>query len=184
MGTGLFSTVRGKMGTGLEARGARLRRSAPEACPQRAPNCGKQARPLTRLARLDGAGAARCLAGCRVSVQDADRRRSGPVRAAKSTSTAMPPSHIARSSPATSSRSPAPWGGGSGWSSGAPPTSTSPRPQARLLYEDTTPPPSPEEQAMLDLIRLAGPRRRGAPPATPDRRERRRLRREKEGARS
>jgi len=53
--------------------------------------------------------------------------------------------------------------------------------QARLLYEDTTPPPSPEEQAMLDLIRLAGPRRRGAPPATPDRRERRRLRREKEG---
>ena len=52
--------------------------------------------------------------------------------------------------------------------------------EARLLYEDTTPPPSPEEQAMLDLLRLAGPRRR-LPPATPDRRERRRLRREKEG---
>ena len=27
---------------------------------------------------------------------------------------------------------------------------------ARALYEDVTPPPSPEEQAMLDLIRAAG----------------------------
>jgi ribosome-associated heat shock protein Hsp15 len=55
-----------------------------------------------------------------------------------------------------------------------------PKAEARLLYEDTTPPPSPEEQALRDLLRLAGPRRRpGAP--TPDRRERRRLRREKEG---
>src|SRR5438309_1161974 len=34
-----------------------------------------------------------------------------------------------------------------------------PKAQARLLYDDTTPPPSPEEQAMLDLMRLAGPRR-------------------------
>ena len=51
---------------------------------------------------------------------------------------------------------------------------------ARTLYEDTTPPPSAEEQAMLDLMRLAGPRR-NAPPPTPDRRERRRLRRAKEG---
>jgi ribosome-associated heat shock protein Hsp15 len=51
---------------------------------------------------------------------------------------------------------------------------------ARRLYEDTTPPPSPEEQALLDLMRLAGPRRM-APPPTPDRRERRRLRRAKEG---
>jgi ribosome-associated heat shock protein Hsp15 len=55
-----------------------------------------------------------------------------------------------------------------------------PKAQARALYEDTTPPPSPEEQAMLDLLRLAGPRRRG-PAGTSDRRERRRLRREKEG---
>ena len=55
-----------------------------------------------------------------------------------------------------------------------------PKAQARELYEDVTPPPSPEEQAMLDLFKLAGPRRR-TPPATPDRRERRRLRREKEG---
>ncbi len=56
-----------------------------------------------------------------------------------------------------------------------------PEGEARELYEDTTPPPSAEEQAMLDLIRLAGPRRRHVTPGTPDRRERRRLRREKEG---
>jgi ribosome-associated heat shock protein Hsp15 len=56
-----------------------------------------------------------------------------------------------------------------------------PKAEARTLYEDTTPAPSPEEQAMLDLIRLAGPRRRPLPARTPDRRERRRLRREKQG---
>ena len=56
-----------------------------------------------------------------------------------------------------------------------------PKAEARQLYEDTTPPPSPEEQAMLDLLRLAGPRRRPAAAGMPDRRERRRLRREKEG---
>jgi ribosome-associated heat shock protein Hsp15 len=56
-----------------------------------------------------------------------------------------------------------------------------PKAQARALYEDTTPPPSPEEQALLDLLRLAGPRRRAPGAGTPDRRERRRLRREKEG---
>jgi ribosome-associated heat shock protein Hsp15 len=57
-----------------------------------------------------------------------------------------------------------------------------PKARARELYEDVTPPPSAEEQALLDLMRLAGPRRspRGAA-ASPDRRERRRLRREKEG---
>jgi ribosome-associated heat shock protein Hsp15 len=55
-----------------------------------------------------------------------------------------------------------------------------PKADARHLYEDTTPPPSAEEQAMLDLMKLAGPRRRAAP-GTQDRRERRRLRREKEG---
>ena len=53
--------------------------------------------------------------------------------------------------------------------------------EARALYEDTTPPPSTEEQAMLDLLKLAGPRRRYATEGTPDRRERRRLRRVKEG---
>jgi ribosome-associated heat shock protein Hsp15 len=52
---------------------------------------------------------------------------------------------------------------------------------ARLLYEDTTPPPSPEEQAMLDLLRTVRPGFRRQPVGTPDRRERRRLRREKEG---
>lgn len=56
-----------------------------------------------------------------------------------------------------------------------------PKAEARLLYEDTTPPPSPEEKALLDLMRLAGPRRRYAQTGTPDKRERRRLRREKEG---
>lgn len=53
------------------------------------------------------------------------------------------------------------------------------RAEARLLYEDTTPPPSPQEQAMLDLMRLAGPKRRDL--GTADRRERRRLRSVKEG---
>lgn len=52
---------------------------------------------------------------------------------------------------------------------------------ARHLYQDTTPPPSPEEQALLDLMRLAGPRRRQSVFGAPDRRERRRLRAEKEG---
>jgi ribosome-associated heat shock protein Hsp15 len=57
-----------------------------------------------------------------------------------------------------------------------------PKAEAKKLYEDTTPPPSREEQAMLDLIRLAGPHHGARRPAqTPDRRERRRLRREKEG---
>ena len=55
-----------------------------------------------------------------------------------------------------------------------------PKAEARQLYLDTTPPPSPEEQALLDMLRLAAPRRR-APALAPDRRERRRLRREKEG---
>jgi len=56
-----------------------------------------------------------------------------------------------------------------------------PKAEARLLYEDTTPPPSPEEQAILDLMRLSGHRRAPGPARTPDRRERRRLRRAKEG---
>ena len=55
-----------------------------------------------------------------------------------------------------------------------------PKKEAKQLYEDRTPAPSPEEQAMLDLLKLAGPKRRSAP-GTHDRRERRRLRREKEG---
>jgi ribosome-associated heat shock protein Hsp15 len=58
-----------------------------------------------------------------------------------------------------------------------------PKAQARELYEDVTPPPSREEQAMLDLIRLAGPKRPRGPAEAPDRNERRRLRRAKEGGR-
>jgi len=58
-----------------------------------------------------------------------------------------------------------------------------PKAEARRLYEDITPPPSPEEQAMLDMIRLAGPHRRATRTPTPDRREQRRIRREKEGGR-
>jgi ribosome-associated heat shock protein Hsp15 len=56
-----------------------------------------------------------------------------------------------------------------------------PRAEARLLYEDTTPPPSPQEQELLDLIKLAGPRRSPRPLGSPSRDERRRLRRAKEG---
>jgi ribosome-associated heat shock protein Hsp15 len=52
--------------------------------------------------------------------------------------------------------------------------------QARALYEDTTPPPSSEEQAMLDLLRVARPQHRRNV-GTSDRRERRRIRSEKEG---
>ncbi|MEO8481255.1 MAG: RNA-binding S4 domain-containing protein [Acidobacteriota bacterium] len=55
-----------------------------------------------------------------------------------------------------------------------------PKAEAKLLYQDTTPPPSPEEQVMLDLLRIARPRRLTTPVA-PDRNERRRLRRAKEG---
>jgi ribosome-associated heat shock protein Hsp15 len=55
-----------------------------------------------------------------------------------------------------------------------------PKAQARQLYEDTTPPPSPEERAMLDLLRLAAPRH-GRDTGTLDRRERRRIRQVKEG---
>ena len=56
-----------------------------------------------------------------------------------------------------------------------------PKADARRLYDDVTPPPSAEEQAMLDLIRLAGPRRVKGPVSAPNRDERRRLRRLKEG---
>ena len=57
-----------------------------------------------------------------------------------------------------------------------------PKAEARQLYADTTPPPSPEQQALLDLLRLAGPKRRTST-ETPDRRERRRLRSAKERGR-
>lgn len=56
-----------------------------------------------------------------------------------------------------------------------------PKPEARRLYEDVTPPPSPAEQAMLDLLRAAGRPHRAPSVGASDRRERRRVRRLKEG---
>lgn len=50
--------------------------------------------------------------------------------------------------------------------------------EARALYEDVTPPPTPEEQALIDLLRLARPKR--VEPGSPDKRDRRELRRLKE----
>jgi ribosome-associated heat shock protein Hsp15 len=52
--------------------------------------------------------------------------------------------------------------------------------EARLLYEDLTPQPTPEEVEMRRLARLAAPFVRPASAGTPDRRERRALRRFKE----
>jgi hypothetical protein len=43
-----------------------------------------------------------------------------------------------------------------------------PKAEARALYQDTTPPPSAEEQALLDLMRLAGPRRPRGPAKAPE----------------
>ena len=53
--------------------------------------------------------------------------------------------------------------------------------EARKLYEDITPQPSPEEAEMLRLARLARPHVRAATAGSPDRDERRQLRRMKEG---
>ncbi|HJR60544.1 MAG TPA: S4 domain-containing protein [Vicinamibacterales bacterium] len=56
-----------------------------------------------------------------------------------------------------------------------------PKAEARTLYEDITPQPSPEEAEMLRLARLARPFVRAANAGSPDKRERRELRRMKEG---
>jgi len=56
-----------------------------------------------------------------------------------------------------------------------------PKAEARKLYEDITPAPSPEEAEMLRLARLARPHVRAAQAGAPDKRERRELRRMKEG---
>ena len=58
-----------------------------------------------------------------------------------------------------------------------------PKAEARLLYEDVTPKPSPEEVELQRLARMAAPFTRPASAGTPDRRERRTLRRMKEGGR-
>jgi ribosome-associated heat shock protein Hsp15 len=56
-----------------------------------------------------------------------------------------------------------------------------PRAEARTLYEDVTPPPTPEEAEMRRTARLARPFVRAAQVGSPDKRERRELRRMKEG---
>ena len=56
-----------------------------------------------------------------------------------------------------------------------------PKADARKLYEDITPQPSPEEAEMLRLARLSRPFVRAANAGSPDKRERRELRRMKEG---
>jgi len=56
-----------------------------------------------------------------------------------------------------------------------------PKAEARKLYEDITPQPSPEEAEMLRLARLVRPFVRAAHAGSPDKRERRELRRMKEG---
>jgi len=56
-----------------------------------------------------------------------------------------------------------------------------PKADARKLYDDITPQPSPEEAEMLRLARLARPHVRAANAGSPDKRERRELRRMKEG---
>jgi ribosome-associated heat shock protein Hsp15 len=56
-----------------------------------------------------------------------------------------------------------------------------PRPETRLLYDDTTPPPTPEELAVRELERHFWKSCFKSAPRTPDHRERRRLRRAKEG---
>ena len=53
--------------------------------------------------------------------------------------------------------------------------------EARKLYDDVTPEPSLEEAEMRRLARLARPHLRAAQAAAPDRRERRQLRKLKEG---
>ncbi len=55
-----------------------------------------------------------------------------------------------------------------------------PKAEARLLYEDVTPPPTPEELAARELERHFWTSRVKASARTPDRREKRRIRREKE----
>jgi ribosome-associated heat shock protein Hsp15 len=55
-----------------------------------------------------------------------------------------------------------------------------PKAEARLLYEDVTPQPSPEEIEMRRMARLAAPFTRPASAGSPDKRERRALRKLKE----
>ncbi len=56
-----------------------------------------------------------------------------------------------------------------------------PKAEARELYEDRTPPPSPEEQELRRMQRLAAPPRRPRGAGAPSKKERRQIRRMKEG---
>lgn len=56
-----------------------------------------------------------------------------------------------------------------------------PKAEARELYDDRTPPPSPEEVELRRLQRLVGPPPGGRRREAPSKRERRRIRRAKEG---
>jgi ribosome-associated heat shock protein Hsp15 len=51
-----------------------------------------------------------------------------------------------------------------------------PKAEARLLYEDVTPKPSPEEVELLRMARLAAPFTRPLSAGSPDKRERRAIR--------
>ena len=53
--------------------------------------------------------------------------------------------------------------------------------EARRLYEDVTPAPTPEELEMIRMTRLARPFFRAQSAGSPDKRERRELRKMKEG---
>ena len=53
--------------------------------------------------------------------------------------------------------------------------------EAKALYDDITPPPSPEEVELMRRARLARPFVRAAGTGAPDKRERRQIRRVKEG---
>jgi ribosome-associated heat shock protein Hsp15 len=56
-----------------------------------------------------------------------------------------------------------------------------PKAEARLLYDDVTPPPTPEELAVRELERHFWKGRRAASVRAPDRRQRRLIRKAKEG---
>jgi ribosome-associated heat shock protein Hsp15 len=55
-----------------------------------------------------------------------------------------------------------------------------PKAEARELYEDITPPPTPEEVEARQVARLMRPFLRSAPAGSPDKRERRAIRKMKE----
>ena len=108
-------------------------------------------------------------------------RRRRPAGAARSRSTARAPSRTARCTSATSCASRRAAGRRQQVVVQALAEQHLPKAEARLLYEDMTPPPTPEELAVRELERHFWKARAQPAPGAPDRRERRRIRREKEG---